>query len=83
MMHWMGNGGMGFGMGYGGFGMIFMLLFWLLVIWGIVSLIKHFFLKKEYHADPPQSAIEIVKKRYANGEIQKDEFDRIMKDLQS
>ncbi|MCB2181295.1 MAG: SHOCT domain-containing protein [Desulfobulbaceae bacterium] len=83
MMNWMGNGGMGYGMFHGGFGMIFMFLFWLLIIWGIVSLVKYFFPKKEYKGKPLQSATEIAKMRYARGEISKDEFDRIMKDLQT
>jgi putative membrane protein len=59
--------------GYGGWGMIFMGLFWLgvvaLVIWGIRS---------KGHARDSQDlsthAMEILEQRYARGEIDTDEF---------
>ena len=70
MMHW-GNYG---GMGYGGFGWIFMVLFWALVILGIVYLLKQIFSDKKV-TSRTESADEILKKRYAAGEVTKDEFE--------
>ena len=68
-MHW-GNFG---GMGYGGFGWIIMILFWALVILGIVYLIKQIFSDKEV-TSRTESAVDILKKRYAAGEIAKEEY---------
>lgn len=63
-------------MGIGLFGMI---LFWGLLIAGIVFLIRWFMgetvIKRE------DSALEILKKRYARGEINKQEFDERKRDL--
>ena len=70
MMHW-GNYG---GMGYGGFGWIFMVLFWALVILGIVYLLKQIFSDKKV-TSRTELADEILKKRYAAGEVTKDEFE--------
>jgi len=75
-MYW-GDFGMGWGMG---FGWIFMVTFWILLILGIVYLIKYVAggAKKE---EPKETALDILKKRYASGEINKEEFDRIKDDL--
>lgn len=68
----------GYGMGYG-FG-ILGLIFLILVIIGLVLLIKYLWessgAKKEQ-----ESALEILKKRYARGEISKEEFEDKKKDL--
>jgi len=63
-------------MGIGLFGMI---LFWGLLIAGTVFLIRWFIgetvIKRE------DSALEVLKKRYARGEINKQEFDERKRDL--
>jgi putative membrane protein len=71
MMHW-GNFS---GMGYGGFGLgwIFMVLFWAMVILGIVYLIKQLRGGTKVNG-AEESAQDILKKRYAAGEITKDEY---------
>jgi putative membrane protein len=73
MMHWDYGWGMGFGW-------IFMIAFWALVILGIVFLIRVITggVKKE---DKTETAIDILKKRYARGEIGKEEFEEKKKDL--
>ena len=69
MMHWGSFGGMG----YGGFGWIIMILFWILVILGIVYIFKQV-LGENTSAAGKESAEDILKKRYAADEITKDEF---------
>ena len=81
----MGPGMMG-GWGMGWFGMIFMLVFWVLVIVGLVFLIKWLIQttssgKTDGRTGP--KAIDILKERYARGEVSKDEFETIKQDLQS
>jgi putative membrane protein len=82
-----GGWGMGPGMhwGYGGgwFGMGFMALFWVAVIVGIVFLIRWMVSGNiGQHGSPPgDSALDILKKRYARGEINKEEFEDKKKDL--
>ena len=59
--------------------MLFMLLFWGLVIVGIVLGIRWLVSQgKESRSD---SALEILRQRYARGEINKDEFDAKKRDL--
>jgi len=54
-----------------------MLLFWGgiigLAVWGILRLTRH--------SDKRNGALEMAGERYAKGEISKEEFDRIKKDL--
>lgn len=76
--HW----GWGFG-----FGWIFMLLFWGLVIWAIIMLARNLAegggccgMKKDHN--PQNKALDILKERYAKGEISKEEFDKIRNDLE-
>ncbi|MFV2031278.1 MAG: SHOCT domain-containing protein [Gammaproteobacteria bacterium] len=75
----------GFG-GWGmGFGWLFMLLFWGLVILGIVSLIKWLSTGNRNANLPPQqrpkTALEILEERYARGEIEREEFEQKKRDL--
>lgn len=75
-MHW-GNYGWGWGMG---FGWIFMIVFWILIILGIVYLIK-LIAGGTGREKTAETATDILKKRYAKGEITKEEFDRMKEDL--
>jgi putative membrane protein len=68
----------------GGFwpGMIFMLLFWVLIILGVIALVA--WLAKQGRPDShagPESPLDVLKKRYARGEIDKEEYESIKKDL--
>ena len=63
-----------------GFAMMFMMiLFWVLVVVGIVMIIRWFI--REGHERRSDSALEILRQRYARGEINKEEFEGIKKDL--
>lgn len=60
------------------FGFILMLLFWGLLIWGAVALFRHGgFLHSGGHR-----ALDILKERYAKGEITKEQFEAMKKDMQ-
>jgi len=71
---------MDFGWGMGGFGWLFMVVFWGLVIVGIVFLIRAV-LGSEKTGEKTETAIDVLKKRYARGEISKEEFEEKKKDL--
>jgi len=62
-----------------GFGWLFMILFWVLVIAGIVALIKWLASSSTQRGETPH---EILKARYARGEIGKDEYERMRHELQ-
>ena len=74
------------GWGMGWFGMIFMLAFSVLVLAGLVFLIKWLIQAAKSEKDVPSGsykAIDTLKERYARGEINKEEFEKIKRDLQS
>lgn len=79
---------MQFGMPYGmmdGYGMscgngILGLIFWILILIGLVLLIKYLWESSGAKREQ-ESALEILKKRYARGEISKEEFEEKKKDL--
>ncbi|SHH99953.1 SHOCT domain-containing protein [Desulfofustis glycolicus] len=78
-------GGMMGDWGMGWFGMIFMLLFWVLVIAGIVFLVRWLVQgrggRDRFDAGTGSQAMEILKQRYARGEISKDEFESMKKEI--
>lgn len=77
--------GSGSSWGFGG-GLIvplLMIFVWALIIWGIVSLVRGFL-----HSDRPSSgtsnqngAMEILRRRYAAGEIDRNEYEIRKRDL--
>jgi len=60
--------------------MLIMLLFWGAVIVGIVLTIR--WLLRQGREPRSDSALEILRQRYARGDLTKDDFDRMKKELQ-
>jgi putative membrane protein len=81
----MWGGGYDYGWGWSmGFGMISMVLFWLLVILGIVVLIKWLIGGPSRQVrETANRALEVLKERYARGEIGRDEYEQTKRDLGS
>ncbi len=62
----------------GGIGMI---LFWALIIGGVVWLVQALTREVKTGAPKDESPLEILKRRYAQGEITKDQFEQMKRDL--
>jgi putative membrane protein len=72
---------MGDGMGFHGFGGGFGLLFWILLIVVIVGVAKWLFDRGPREPSSRRDALDILKERYARGEIDREEFERKRRDL--
>ena len=73
-MHW---GNYGWGMGFGWF---FMIILSIVIILCVVFLVKLFTRRQEgkYQNEAP---LDILKKRYAKGDITREEFEKMKSDL--
>jgi len=79
-MMWGWNGGMMGGWGLGG---IWMAIFWIviigLIVWGIVAFTRY--VGSRSVSIEKHEPLEIAKVRYAKGEISKEDYERIKKDI--
>ncbi len=70
--------------GWGGnYGMGFMIFFWIVIL-GIIGLLIWFLIRKSSgstHKSDDETALQILEKRYARGEIDEEEFRRKKKEL--
>jgi len=73
----------------GGFGWMWLMpIFWILflglIIWGIVALVRGAGQPRGFDTSSghPDSALEVLRKRYARGEINKEEYEEKKKDLE-
>ncbi len=81
---------MGFNFGMVGFGMLLMVLFWVCIVggavWLVVTLARA---NQSYSASRPlvatgpmsQTPLDVLNARYAKGEITKEQFDEMKRDL--
>jgi len=75
---------MGWPEGYGwmGFGWIFMLIFWGAVIVGVVALLRWILMRGNGSQDGPRrTPHEILQERYVRGEITREQYERMRKDI--
>jgi putative membrane protein len=72
---WHSGDGMGWWMV---FGSVWMVFFWALIIWALVRLFSRGETADGSHRESP---LDIVRRRYAGGEISREEFEQLQKDL--
>ena len=66
----------------GSFGMGFMWIVWIVIIIAIILLAKgHFLSERKGSGSTRESAVEVLKRRYAQGEISREEFEEKKRDL--
>ena len=73
-----------YGGGLGWIGMVFGFIFFILVVIGIIFLIVWLVKRSNYPGVENRAeskALEVLKERYAKGEITKDQFDNMKKDI--
>lgn len=73
-MHWYDHMNWGWGGGL-------MMILWILVLAALIFWIVRVAQRNGNQPYQPESAIDILKKRYARGEISKEEFEERKKDL--
>ncbi|MEW6486656.1 MAG: SHOCT domain-containing protein [Thermodesulfobacteriota bacterium] len=78
MMHrWMGwEHGVGFG------GWLFMLAFWALAVLGLVFLVRLALGGGRPGPAAPETPFEILRRRYAQGELTREEFERMRREVE-
>ncbi len=74
----------GHGWGWVGIGMVHMLLFWGLIILAIVALVRNLSgTSSESSRETNKVPLDILKERYARGEIEKPDYEEKRRELQS
>jgi putative membrane protein len=69
----------GWGIGFGIVGVVFQVIIWAVIIWGIVMIVRGIHHHHGMGGEP--ESVEILKQRYAKGEITKKEFEEMKKDI--
>jgi putative membrane protein len=81
---WRMSPGMMSSWGIGWFGGVFMIVFWIFIIGGLIFMVKWLMKTGENGREDGEiesRAIEILKERYAKGEIDKSRFETMRQDL--
>lgn len=73
---------MGYGFGGGMLGGVFMIIWWGVIIVGSILLIRWIVDQMKRPSGGERSPMDILKERYAKGEINKEEFEAKKKDLE-
>lgn len=81
MMDMMNNGHGGWMMG--GMGLL-SILFWILIIAGVVLIVRWLTERNgQGKTSPAESPLDILKKRYAKGEIDRETFEKMKQDIEA
>ena len=75
---WHSMNGWGWGWGMMGIGWLFMLSFWALIIIGIVALVRWL---AGSAGGSSRRALDILNERYAKGEITREQFEQMKRDI--
>ena len=79
MQGWMING---WGADYGLFGWLIMLFFWILIVVGAVYFVRWLVQQGGSKVSgTEETPLEILRKRYARGEIDKEQFESVKREL--
>jgi putative membrane protein len=77
---------MGMGLGFGLFGLLFMILFWVgliaLAVWLVGTLFGRNGRRVPSSGDHELNAREILDRRYARGELTREQYDLMKQDLE-
>jgi putative membrane protein len=77
--------GHGYGL-MGGFGFLWMIVFWIVIVAAVAFAVKLLIdatrSSRDRRQPPTDSAMEVLKRRYAAGEITKAQYEQVKKDLQ-
>ena len=57
------------------FGWVWMVVFWGLIVWGVYSLLSHLSGTRSAAGPGPDSALDVLERRYAAGELEHEEFE--------
>lgn len=70
--------------GFGWFGFMMMAIFWFVIIAAAVGLFNNLFpqSRQTTSGDAPVTAVAILKKRYARGEISQEEFEAMRHNIE-
>lgn len=78
----MGNYGWGMMGSWGGFGWLWMVLWWALIIAAIVALVRWLSARGTEDEQPARKALDLLKERYARGELDRETYEKMRRDLE-
>lgn len=80
-MHWFNYGGP-YGHGFMGFGPLGMIIFWTLIILAVIFITRGLFGRTSCRTGR-ETPLEILKRRYAAGEITDQEYEKLKTEIQN